>query len=62
MRKRTLRLTVILTFIVVLMLTMLPATAFARDELKNTDPDRFYIILDTKNQIVFVYEIDHFVI
>ncbi len=58
MQKKTLRAAVLLTFVLILMLTMLPATAFARDELKNTDPDRFYIVLDTKNQIVFVYERD----
>ena len=37
---------------------LLPGKAFARDELKNTDPDKYYILLDCKNQIVTVYERD----
>lgn len=37
----------------------LPArTALAYDELKNTDPDKYYILLDLKNQIVTVFEKD----
>ncbi len=34
------------------------ATALASDELKNTDPEKYYIVLDLKNQIVTVYEKD----
>jgi len=41
-----------------LVLTAFPAKAFARDELKNTDPDKYYILLDTKNQVVTVFEHD----
>ncbi|MCE5189849.1 MAG: SH3 domain-containing protein [Eubacteriales bacterium] len=35
-----------------------PARAFARDELKNDDPDKYYILLDLRNQIVTVFERD----
>ncbi|MEA5048813.1 MAG: SH3 domain-containing protein [Eubacteriales bacterium] len=35
-----------------------PSRAFARDELKNDDPDRYYILLDLRNQIVTVFERD----
>jgi len=35
-----------------------PRTALAYDELKNTDPDKYYILLDLKNQIVTVFEKD----
>ncbi len=35
-----------------------PARANAADELKNTDPDRYYILLDLRNQIVTVFERD----
>ncbi|MEG1524512.1 MAG: SH3 domain-containing protein [Clostridia bacterium] len=35
-----------------------PGTAFARDELKNNDPDKYYVMLDLNNQIVTVYEQD----
>jgi len=44
--------------IITTLLMLFPASAFARDELKNTDPERFYIVLDVRNQIVFVYEKD----
>jgi SH3-like domain-containing protein len=45
--------------VVVLLIAMLfPSTIFARDELKNTDPQKYYILLDLKNQIVTVYEKD----
>ena len=50
---------IIVLITVILVLTMLvPVTAFARDELKNNDPDKYYVLLDLKNQIVFVYERD----
>ena len=35
-----------------------PSLAFARDELKNTDPAKYYIELDTGNQVVTVYQKD----
>ena len=42
---------------VFLLAALLPLTgAGAMDELKNTDPEKYYIVLDLKNQIVFVYE------
>ncbi len=37
-----------------------PNTATARDQLKNEDPEKYYIVLDLKNQIVHVYEKDDF--
>lgn len=50
---------IIIAFVALIMLiAMIPSAAFARDDLKNTDPDRYYIVLDLKNQIVFVYEKD----
>ena len=36
----------------------LPRSAQAKDELKNTDPDKYYIVLDLNNQIIPVYEKD----
>ena len=35
-----------------------PSRALAADELKNNDPDRYYILLDLRNQIVTVFERD----
>ena len=35
-----------------------PTYAFARDELKNTDPEKYYIVLDLNNQYGTVYEKD----
>lgn len=35
-----------------------PATAYAYDELKNNDPEKYYILLDCKNEIVTVFEKD----
>lgn len=35
-----------------------PATGRARDDLKNTDPEKYYIYLDTGSQVVTVYEKD----
>lgn len=35
-----------------------PTNAFARDELKNTDPEKYYIVLDINNQYGTVYEKD----
>lgn len=51
----------ILGFIIIaaFVFALFPATtALASDELKNTDPEKYYIVLDTKNQIVTVYEKD----
>ena len=39
-------------------LLALPGRARAMDELKNDDPDKYYILLDLKNQIVTVFERD----
>ena len=36
----------------------LPARAKAQDELKNEDPEKYYILLDLRNQIVTVFEKD----
>ncbi|MEZ4509158.1 MAG: SH3 domain-containing protein [Eubacteriales bacterium] len=35
---------------------LVPGRAQAQDELKNTDPDKYYILLDLRNQIVTVFE------
>jgi len=35
-----------------------PASAHAYDQLKNTDPDKYYILLDLRNQYVTVFEKD----
>ena len=44
-----------------LMVCLLPwRAADARDELKNEDPERFYILLDLNNQLVTVYEKDDY--
>ena len=48
--------TALLTAMAALML--LPGAAFARDELQNNDPDKYYIVLDTANQVVTVYQKD----
>ena len=55
MRKVVACLTALLFFASVL---CYPARALAQDELKNTDPDRYYILLDLRNQIVTVFERD----
>ncbi len=44
----------------VLAMLLVPATAHARDALKNVDPDKYYIVLDLNNQIVTVYERDEY--
>lgn len=43
---------------VVVLLTLWPIPAYARDELKNTDPEKYYIVLDLNNQYGTVYEKD----
>ncbi len=35
-----------------------PGRAYAMDELKNNDPEKYYILLDLRNQIVTVFEKD----
>lgn len=48
-----------LILVAALVFSLFPAsTALAFDELKNTDPEKYYIVLDTKNEIVTVYEKD----
>lgn len=37
---------------------IVPGRAYAMDELKNNDPDKYYILLDLRNQIVTVFEKD----
>ncbi len=39
-------------------IVLVPRPALAYDELKNTDPNKYYILLDLKNQIVTVFEQD----
>lgn len=39
-------------------LAAVPKESYAMDELKNTDPDKYYIVLDLRNQFVTVYEKD----
>jgi SH3-like domain-containing protein len=42
----------------ILISIFLPTNVFARDELKNSDPEKYYIVLDLNNQYVTVYEKD----
>ncbi|MBR3304305.1 MAG: SH3 domain-containing protein [Christensenellaceae bacterium] len=59
MKSRTAACIAAVFLVLMLMLSFLaPTKAFAMDELKNTDPDRYYILLDLRNQIVTVYERD----
>ena len=51
-------LSLLVCVLTVFALLLQPDTAHALDELKNTDPDKYYILLDLKNQIVTVYERD----
>ncbi len=46
------------TCLILLALLLLPAPAFALDPMKNTDPDKYYIELDTGKQVVTVYQRD----
>ena len=50
----------LLCIVMVLMTVMalIPAQALAYDEMQNTDPNRYYIILDTNHQVITVYERD----
>ena len=56
MRKRFHLLLSMITVLVVFL--GFAATASAKDDLKNTDPDKYYILLDLRNQVVTVYEKD----
>jgi len=44
--------------VIVALCSLAPSAAFARDELKNTDPDKYYIELDKGNQVITVYQKD----
>ncbi len=48
----------LLPAIFALVIFLFAPAAYARDELKNTDPDKYYILLDLNNQVVTVYEKD----
>lgn len=54
MKKRVLALALLFALTV----SLFPGVSQARDALKNTDPEKYYILLDLKNQIVTVYEKD----
>lgn len=55
MRKRV---AILVTLMLFFTAVLAPSTALAYDELKNTDPEKYYIVLDLTNQIVTVYEKD----
>ena len=44
--------------LILLSVCLIPGKAYARDELKNDDPDKYFILLDLRNQIVTVFEKD----
>lgn len=44
--------------LLLVLLMLMPAAAYARDEMHNTDPDKYYIEVDTGNQVVTVYQKD----
>ena len=46
------------TLLTVITVLCIPLSAHAYDELKNTDPEKYYILLDLKNEIVTVFEKD----
>ena len=52
------KLTILILAAIMLCTFCLPADAHAFDELKNTDPEKYYILLDLRNQIVTVFEKD----
>ena len=56
MAKKQIR--VFLFMVVLVIVILFPMTVHGMDELKNTDPDRFYVLLDLKNQFVTVFERD----
>lgn len=49
---------ILLALLFALGMVTVPRTASALDELKNTDPDKYYILLDLKNQFITVYQRD----
>lgn len=49
---------ILAAFIMFCGIAIAPRPALAYDELKNTDPDKYYILLDLKNEIVTVFEKD----
>lgn len=55
MKKRFL---IVLCAVVLLVAALMPTTALARDELKNTDPDKYYVLIDCDNQFITVFEKD----
>ena len=58
---RSVRLLAALFLLLLLLLpALLPGRAAALDELKNTDPEKYYILLDLNNQVVTVYEKDEY--
>lgn len=48
----------ILTVFILVSLLLPTTTALAQDKLKNTDPTKYYLVLDLRNQIVTAYEKD----
>lgn len=50
--------TIALAVVCLLALLCAPGRTNAQDELKNDDPDKYYILLDLRNQIVTVFERD----
>lgn len=48
----------ILAIIFIAVSVLTPSKAHAMDELKNDDPDKYYILLDLRNHIVTVFERD----
>jgi lipoprotein-anchoring transpeptidase ErfK/SrfK/uncharacterized protein YgiM (DUF1202 family) len=49
---------ILITAVALFSVLLVPAHARAQDELKNDDPDKYYILLDLRNQIVTVFERD----
>lgn len=54
----TKRILYIILVTLIISFVFMPTTTYAYDELKNTDPDKYYILLDLRNQIVTVFEKD----
>ncbi len=48
----------VLTVLVLVSMLLPTTTALAQNKLKNTDPTKYYVLLDLRNQIVTVYEKD----
>lgn len=49
---------ILLATVALFSVLLVPSRAYAQDELLNNDPDKYYILLDLKNQIVTVFERD----